>query len=183
MAVTDIDRISSAVNDLGSGIGTFRTCDSTGSFTSALVKLPWIKTSSLNDTTDQVDIDMEGGERFTRDGVRTVELQFTFGQQDIETIKMATQTLRGSYIQVVKEISNQEVDGGHNYFIGGICKVNPSLQFTQPGGEVQLTLRLEKNTSTLSVGLTNYADTAFQTTLTGTVSVGANKYWELTQIV
>jgi hypothetical protein len=177
-----ISRKNAAINNLGSGIATFFECSSTGLVTGSKVEMPRIKTSTLTDTTAQTVLEDEGGIQFSRDGARTVEFTWTMMQQDTDTIKMLIDTYRGKYVQIVKETSNQSIDGNYQYLIIGIGRVIPEFTFTQPGGEVQGKVVIEPAPAAIGVNTANFADTAFKATLTGTVTVAANAYYAFKEV-
>src|SRR5574343_271914 len=172
-------RSSGGIRSLGSGKAWYYECDSSGTPTGALQKLPLIIDSTLNDETAVTEVQDEGGNTYTSDGTRKVTLSLTAMQRDAESINLAVQTLRGKYVTILKELAEDTVNGKYQMLVAAIAKPTAKLNFKLPDGKVAYEFTLQNNLSTISVNLaTTNSDTDASTTWTGTASVGQGNFWK-----
>jgi len=140
-----------------------KCADAADTTDSNAVDLPWIKTSTIQDTTDSIDIEDEANDTFTlAGGKRTGNLELTFMQQDASSRNIYN-TLRDYKFILVKEMSKGTINGKKQIAIFPNCKVVPSLDLSLPGHEVKLTVKpmiaAEDTTVDLAVLTSNFYNT------------------------
>lgn len=167
---------TNAIVESGSPYATFFQSDSAGTTSGTLGVLPIIKSSVFRDNTDEVEKEDEGGNVYSLTGKRKREFEAVFMQQDKETLELLVKTYRNGYMSICKEITQQDVDGGILYLIMPKAKAVSNLELSAPGGEVTARWTVEALSSALTVDLSDYANSVFTKTLTGTVSVGTEGY-------
>lgn len=179
-----LGRYNAAVRNTGSGKGRAQETSAAGVVTGSVFDLPWIKESTLSDTTDEVEIESEGEDTFTDEGKRTVKWDCTFLQRDKDTVEMMVKTYKGKYLTIVKEQSDKTVNSLYPYLAMMIAKVNPTVEIASPGSDVKAMFSLQAVQSTVTLDLSTFADSAFRTTLSGsaTFSVAGYPYWQYVEI-
>lgn len=145
---------------------------------SNIFSFPQIKSCNLNDNTDQTDQEDEGGNIYTFDGKRKVGVELEFLQQDVASMDLFANTLRGKNIRFMKEIKTTPVNGKYEYLVVPNAHVNPSIQKNSPGGAWKGAVAALPNVAAITLDLTAY-DTGMSKTLTCTsFAIPAGSYYK-----
>jgi hypothetical protein len=175
MALND-KRDSAGIESKGSGKAWVRACDSSGTPSGNWYTLPIVKESTFTDSTAVVEREDEGGNKYASDGARTVTLEMTVLQRDVNALAIYEDISNG-YCQVLKEQSSTTVDGNYEYVLLGICKLERNKVIKMPGGEPALKFIGQLNTASLTVGLASISDAAVAGASLGSKTVSANGYY------
>lgn len=175
MALND-KRDSAGSESKGSGKAWVRLCDSAGVPSGNWYTLPIVKESTFTDSTATVEKEDEGGNVYASEGKRSVTLEMTVLQRDVNALALYEEIGTG-YCQVLKEQSSVTVDGKYEYVLLGICKLERNKVVKLPGGEPALKFIGQLNTAALTIGLASISDAAVAGASLGSQSISANSYY------
>ncbi len=162
--------VPGAVSQLGGGYAWLRQCDATGAAVSPadiFASLPFIKESDLEDTTAKKEYELENGDVLYADGARKVAFTFTFLQRDVPTLTLAVGAMRGKFFNLLKQVSDQTVNGVYQYLYAPIVQAEASVKYKTQGNEVQIKLFCTRAAASVTnstwSGVSGAASTTFPT--------------------
>lgn len=170
-------RDSSKIREFGSEIANFRVSDASGSYTGALLELPLTEDQSFSDTTDQSTRTDAGGNNYNIDGARTRTFSGNFMQTDPDTLELLSETHRGQRLCIVQELNKDD----QTYLVMPAAKVDPSFEFSTPGGQVPFSFTVEPLSASVDIAMADFAHADFSSSLSGTLTVGTKGYAIYTQ--
>lgn len=175
---TSLGRKSGAIITKGSNKAGMIEVDSSGTITGSLLTLPIIASMTWSDQTEQAEKVDEGANTYRTDSTRTVTAIFEFLQKDRPTLEAMVETYRGKFFRIIKEMSNQTIEGSYQYWMGAICKVVPNLEYTYDGNTTW-EFALQVADSDIGQDVSTFDNVGYKSTLTGTYTVLTDGYWTL----
>lgn len=175
-----VGRKTNAIQSLGSSRMYYREVNADGSELTPTPdtwrEFPIVSSSKFADRTNRDTVYDEEGTKYMIDGNRDVDLSGEILQTDDDSMAFFTDTVRGKYYRVIKELNRVMNASQYQYLVFAAGSFDPAIDISYPGRRISWMYVPNKMTASTTVSLTGI--TGMKATLPASTTVDADNYYK-----